>query len=122
VARILIADDEPAIRLLIAATLDEPDYVVLEAEDGDQAYVLLHEQVPDLAILDVQMPGRTGLELLADIRANPDLQHIPVIVLSAKTQDEDVFNGLLAGADEYMTKPFRPRLLLATVKKLLGVD
>jgi CheY-like chemotaxis protein len=119
---VLIADDEPSLRVLVNATIASEDYQVVEAMDGDEAWGLMHRYRPDVALLDVQMPGRTGLELTRAIKADPELAGTTVILLTSKAQDSDVQAGLEAGADRYLTKPFSPLELLAAVEQALGVD
>ena len=115
---ILIADDEPHLRLLVSETLGD-DYEVVEAADGDEAWEVMRQRHPALAILDVQMPGRSGLELTRSIRADPTLADIRVILLSSKAQQRDVAAGMGAGADQYLTKPFSPQALLELVRGVL---
>jgi CheY-like chemotaxis protein len=122
VKRVLIADDQPSLRLLVSATLASDDYELLEAADGDDAWRVLQEQRPDLALLDVQMPGRTGLELTQAIKQHPELAQTFVILLSSKAQGADVQAGLQAGADLYLTKPFSPIELLTAVDRALKVS
>jgi CheY-like chemotaxis protein len=117
---ILIADDEPSLRLLVHATIASGQHRVLEAADGDEAWTLLKEQRPTVAILDVQMPGRTGLELTRLIREDATLRGIQVILLTSKAQAADVQAGLDAGADLYLTKPFSPLELLTSVEQALA--
>jgi two-component system alkaline phosphatase synthesis response regulator PhoP/two-component system response regulator VicR len=118
---VLIADDEPSLRLLVRATIESDEYAVLEAADGDEAWRQLQANRPAMALLDVQMPGRTGLELARAIRADPALAGIQVVLLTSKAQDTDIREGLLAGADKYLTKPFSPLELLTVVEEGLGL-
>jgi CheY-like chemotaxis protein len=119
-ATILIADDEPSLRLLVGATIASDDYRVVEATDGDEAWALLRRHRPAVALLDVSMPGRTGIELVRAIRADPDLAATRVILLTAKAQPADRAAGLAAGADHYLTKPFSPLELLTVVETALA--
>ena len=114
---VLIADDEPSLRLLVSATIASDEYDVVEATDGDEAWQLLRQHHPSVALLDVQMPGRTGLELTRAIRGDPDLSRTCVILLTSKAQQTDVQAGLEAGADRYLTKPFSPLELLRVVEQ-----
>jgi len=116
---VVIADDEPSMRLLVHATIDSDDYYVVEAADGDQAWALIQAHKPALVLLDVQMPGRSGLEVLRSIKADPTLKRTRVILLTAKAQEADVEAGLIAGADFYLTKPFSPLDLLTRVDEAL---
>jgi DNA-binding response OmpR family regulator len=118
-ATVLIADDEPSMRLLVHATIESDDYKVLEAADGDEAWTLIHKFKPLLVLLDVQMPGRTGLEILGMIKSDPSLSATRVILLTAKALVADVEAGMTAGADFYLTKPFSPLDLLTRVEEAL---
>lgn len=116
---VLIADDEPSVRLLVQATIEGNDYEVLIASDGEEAMSLIQEHRPSLVLLDVRMPGRTGLEILGEIKADPDLKQTKVILLTASAQAGEITAGLVAGADFYLTKPFSPRDLLSKVDEAL---
>ena len=117
---VLIADDEPSMRLLVRATIESDQYQVLEASDGDEAWAMIQEHRPAVVLLDVQMPGRTGLEVLALIRNEPTLAATRVIMLTAKALKADVELGMTAGADLYLTKPFSPLDLLTRVDEALS--
>jgi len=119
-ATVLIADDEASMRLLVRATIESDQYEVLEAGDGEEAWKLIREHKPSVVLLDVQMPGRTGLEVLALIRSDPSLSATRVIMLTAKALKADMEVGLTAGADLYLTKPFSPLDLLTRVDEALG--
>lgn len=116
---VLIADDESSIRLLVHATIESDDYVVVEAADGAQAWALIQKVKPSVVLLDVQMPGRSGLEVLRSIKSDPNLARTRVILLTSKAQEGDVEAGLMAGADFYLTKPFSPLDLLTRVDEAL---
>ena len=118
-ATVLIADDEPSMRMLVHATIESEDYKVLEAADGDEAWALIQKFKPLLVLLDVQMPGRTGLEILGMIKSDPSLSTTRVILLTAKALVADVEAGMTAGADFYLTKPFSPLDLLTRVEEAL---
>ena len=115
----IIADDEPSVRLLVQATIGTDDYNVLEATDGNEAWSLIQEHQPSLVLLDIRMPGRTGLEILRAIRLDPNLAGTKVILLTASALASDMTAGLAAGADHYLTKPFSPRDLLSRVDEAL---
>jgi CheY-like chemotaxis protein len=118
---VLIADDEPSLRLLVQATLESDDYTIVEASDGDEAWALLQQHRPSVALLDIQMPGLTGLELARAIKANPaHFDGTQVILLTSKAQAADVAAGMAAGADLYLTKPFSPLQLMAVVERALS--
>jgi CheY-like chemotaxis protein len=116
---VVIADDEPSMRLLVHATIESDDYVVVEAGDGAQAWAMIQQHKPSLVLLDVQMPGKTGLEVLQLVKADPHLAATKVILLTAKAQESDIEAGLIAGADFYLTKPFSPLDLLTRVEEAL---
>lgn len=107
-------------RLLVRATIESDQYEVLEAADGDEAWALINEHKPSVVLLDVQMPGRTGLEVLALVRSDPSLEATRVIMLTAKALKADMELGIAAGADLYLTKPFSPLDLLTRVDEALG--
>lgn len=119
-AVVLIADDEPSMRLLVRATIESDQYEVMEAGDGDEAWDMITKYRPSVVLLDVQMPGRTGLEVLALIKNDPTLAATRVIMLTAKALKADKELGLTAGADLYLTKPFSPLDLLTRVDEALG--
>jgi CheY-like chemotaxis protein len=116
---VIIADDEPSVRLLVQATIGADDYNVVEACDGDEAWSLIQEHRPSLVLLDVRMPGRTGLDILRAIRSDPNLAGTKVILLTASALASDMTAGLAAGADFYLTKPFSPRELLSRLDEAL---
>jgi CheY-like chemotaxis protein len=118
-ATVLIADDEPSMRLLVRATIESDQYDVLEAADGDEAWALITKHKPSVVLLDVQMPGRNGLEVLAMIRRDASLAATRVIMLTARALKSDMEVGLAAGADLYLTKPFSPLDLLTRVDEAL---
>lgn len=119
--KVLVADDQPMMRKLICATLAIDNLDVVEASDGDEAWELLETTRPDLAVLDVQMPGRTGIELTRAIRASADLAETHIILLTATAQESEIADGLAAGANRYITKPFSPLELLEEIEKELGL-
>jgi CheY-like chemotaxis protein len=122
VKTVLIADDEPNLRRLVHATIKSDQYEIVEATDGDEAWQLLQAHHPDVALLDVQMPGRTGLDLVRLIKAAPELASTHVILLTSQARETDIHAGLSAGADRYLTKPFSPLELLTVVEQALGVS
>lgn len=116
---VIIADDEPSVRLLVQATIGTDDYNVLEASDGNEAWSLIQEHRPSLVLLDIRMPGRTGLDILRAIRLDPNLAGTKVVLLTASALASDMTAGLAAGADDYLTKPFSPRDLLLRLDEAL---
>lgn len=110
-ARIVIADDDADIRRLVAFTLRRRGHTVYEASDGAEAEALIREERPDLAILDVTMPGRSGTEVARAVAGDAELGPIPVVLLSAKGQQGEIDAGLASGASAYLVKPFTPKRL-----------
>ena len=118
--KILIAEDERDIRDLITFTLRYHNYDVVAASNGEEGLEMARREVPDLIIMDVRMPKMTGYEACKHIKADPALQHIPVVFLSAKGQEAEVQTGLEAGATDYILKPFAPDQLAKRVAELLA--
>ena len=106
VRRVVVADDEPDIADLLTMSLEIHGYDVRTAYDGEAARDLVLQTLPDLVILDWMMPKMDGIDVLASLRARPQTREIPIVMLSAKAGDTDVWNGWEAGANYYMTKPF----------------
>ncbi|MBI2089740.1 MAG: response regulator transcription factor [Deltaproteobacteria bacterium] len=117
--KILVVEDEPDIRKLIHYNLAQEHYQVVEAEDGERALRLLQHEKPDLIILDLLLPGMSGLELCRAVRGRPDTARFPILMLTAKAGEADRVVGLEMGADDYLTKPFSPREMVARVKAIL---
>ncbi len=118
-ARIVVADDDIDIRELVEFKLSTMGHEIVAVGDGGAALEACRVQKPDLAVLDVMMPGVSGLDAIRMIRADPNLLDIPVILLTARAQESDVETGFDSGADDYITKPFSPRELAARVEALL---
>jgi DNA-binding response OmpR family regulator len=119
---ILVIDDEPNIVLSIEFLLKQAGYDVRVARDGDAALAAVEERRPDLILLDVMMPGRSGYEVCQTIREKPGGRDIKIIMLTARSRDIEQEKGLAMGADMYVTKPFSTRELVERVKGLLGPD
>jgi two-component system OmpR family response regulator/two-component system alkaline phosphatase synthesis response regulator PhoP len=119
VAAILIVDDEEPIQELLKFNLEKEGYTVLVAYDGPSALRIVEEKRPDLVILDVMLPGMDGMEVCNQLRQNSISRDIPVIMLTAKVEEIDKVLGLELGADDYLTKPFSPRELLARIRARL---
>ena len=117
---VVVADDDSFLRQLVSATLAGAEYDIAEAADGDEALELIRERRPHLALLDVQMPGLNGLEVCRQVRADPDLRQIGVILLTGSVFAEDRELGRRVGADAYLTKPFSPLQLLETIRWLVA--
>lgn len=118
-ATILVVDDEEPIQELLRFNLEKEGNKVWLAKDGQEALDQVEKEQPDLIVLDVMLPGMDGLEVCRRLRQNPKFQEIPIIMLTAKGEEIDKVLGLELGADDYMTKPFSPRELLARIKARL---
>lgn len=116
--KILAVDDEKAIVRLVQVNLEREGYEVVTAYDGKEALEKVESEKPDLIVLDVMMPYMDGFEVLQQLKKNPETRDIPVIMLTAKAQDADVFRGWQSGVDCYLTKPFNPMELKAFVKRV----
>jgi len=110
--KVLVVDDEETIRKFVKIQLGKEGYEVKEAADGEQALVLLKKIRFDALICDIMMPNKNGWEVLNEVRSNPETSEIPVIVLTAKDEDDDMFKGYQLGAAYYITKPFTKSQLL----------
>jgi DNA-binding response OmpR family regulator len=119
---VLVCDDEPAIRESVSFIVSQEGYEALTAEDGDEGLRVLRGSEPQLVLLDVMMPGRTGFELCREIKAADATRNTYVILLTAAGQERDRADGYESGADEYMTKPFSPRMLRQKLHEVLDVS
>lgn len=117
--KVLIVDDEPAIREMIAIALEMAEYEYLEAGDAREAHALIIDQKPDLILLDWMLPGVSGIEFARRLKREQSTAEIPLIMLTAKTEEDNKVQGLEVGADDYITKPFSPRELVARLKAVL---
>jgi CheY-like chemotaxis protein len=118
--KLLIADDEPAVRALVHVTLEGDDYEILEAADGVEALEVARGESPSLVLLDIMMPRLDGLEVCRQLKSDPFTSDIVVVMLTAQAQDRDRDRdqGLAVGADDYFTKPFSPLALLNMVERV----
>lgn len=116
---VLIVDDEAPIREMIAVALEMADYDYLEAEDAREAHALIVDKQPDLILLDWMLPGTSGVELARRLKKEEATAEIPIIMLTAKVEEDNKIQGLEVGADDYITKPFSPRELVARLKAVL---
>lgn len=118
-AKILAVDDERHIARLVQVNLERQGHQVTVAYDGEEALQKVAQERPDLIVCDVMMPRKDGFQVLAELKADPSTADIPVIMLTAKAQDADVFRGWSSGVDCYLTKPFQPQELINFVQRVL---
>jgi two-component system alkaline phosphatase synthesis response regulator PhoP/two-component system response regulator VicR len=118
--KILIIDDDATMVNLLSTILEIDGFEAGYALSGKQAFEILSKGLPDLILLDIMMPEMDGFEVLARLRQDPATSKLPIIMLTARTDDKDIFEGWRRGADEYVTKPFDPRLLVETIRKVLS--
>lgn len=119
---VLVVDDEPDVLLLCRVNLEFEGYEVLEAADGEQAMEQIRAKRPDVVLLDVMMPKMDGWQVLTAVKADPELKSIPVVMLTAKVQDQDQIRGWSEGAADYITKPFSPLALSQVLQDVLETD
>jgi DNA-binding response OmpR family regulator len=119
--KILIADDEQNIVISLEFLMKREGFEVSIAVDGEEALSKIRDEKPDLVLLDVMMPRKSGFEVCQEVKSEPDLAGVRVLMLTAKGRDTEVAKGLAMGADGYMTKPFSTKELVAKVKDLLGI-
>lgn len=118
--KLMIADDENGIRTLVRMTLENERYEILEASDGSEALRVAREHRPDLLLLDVEMPGMTGIEVCRALKDDPQTAGIVVVMLTFKAEEADRREGEAAGADDYITKPFSPVALMRKVDEVFS--
>lgn len=116
---LLIVEDEADIRELISFNLEMSGYDVIKAGDGEAGLSLARRSLPDLILLDIMLPGMDGLQVCRRLKSSGDTRAVPVMMLTAKGEEDDQVTGFDVGADDYVTKPFSPRVLIARVKALL---
>jgi DNA-binding response OmpR family regulator len=119
--KIVIADDEPNILISLDYLMKREGFEVVLARTGDEALEAIRREKPALVLLDVMMPGKSGLEVCQAVRADESLAGVKILMLTAKGRDTDVAQGLGVGADGYMTKPFSTKELAARVREMLGL-
>jgi DNA-binding response OmpR family regulator len=117
---VLVADDDPDIRDLVVFKLEQAGHRVIAVGDGSAALRSVREHMPDIAVLDIMMPGMSGIDVCRQLRADPVTAEIPVIFLTARAQEADVEAGFAVAADDYVVKPFSPRELLSRVQAVLA--
>lgn len=118
-ANILVVEDEPSIQELIAASLNHAGHRALRADSAEEAVRLVNETLPDVVLLDWMLPGMSGVQFARRLRSEERTRDLPIIMLTARSAEHDKVAGLDAGADDYLTKPFSPRELLARIKAVL---
>jgi two-component system alkaline phosphatase synthesis response regulator PhoP len=117
--RVLVADDDELVLQLLEHKLANRGYVVSKASDGESTLAIAQQLHPDLIVLDVMMPGLDGIEVLRRLQKDPATRNIPVVILSARKQEEDIVTALRLGARDYIVKPFMPEELLARIDRIL---
>tara|TARA_B100000315_G_scaffold219503_1_gene221476 strand:+ start:192 stop:590 length:399 start_codon:yes stop_codon:yes gene_type:complete len=117
--KILVVDDDPDIVMLLNTRLKASGYEVISASDGEEGLRSIRENKPNLVILDVMMPKMNGFQVSRMVKFDKKLKNIPIILLTARGQEKDKSTGAQVGADEYMTKPFDSKVLMATIERLL---
>ena len=117
--KVLVVEDEAPIQELLQFNLERSKYRVQVVDSGEKALTVAAQYLPDLILLDIMLPGADGLEVCKQLKANPRTNRIPIIMLTALCEEADIVTGLELGADDYITKPFSPRVLLARVKAAL---
>lgn len=120
--RILVVDDDREVVRLMRAYLADAGFEVLVAYDGESAIHIIRRETPDLVLLDLMLPDRDGWDVTRTVRSDPGLKHTPIIMLTARVDDTDKIVGLEMGADDYVTKPYNPREVVARVKACLRVQ
>lgn len=119
IQKVLVVDDESGIRDMLKLALESADFECVEAGNIVDAHQKIVHDTPDIVLLDWMLPGGTGIELLRRLKKEEATQHVPVIMLTAKAHEDDVIHGLEVGADDYITKPFAPKELIARMRALL---
>lgn len=117
--RVLVVDDDALTLEILRTILDLEDFVVRTAEDGEAAIAAVADELPDVLVLDVMMPGLNGFEVCSHLRSQPETSELPIVLLTARDSAEDRRRGLACGADAYLTKPFSPLQLMETIR---GID
>jgi len=118
-SRILIIEDEEDIRELVRYNLERENFGVIEAESGEAGLKLVLQEQPDLILLDLMLPGKDGMQVCGELKCNQAVRDIPVVMMTARGEESDIVAGLEIGAEDYITKPFSPNVLVARVKAVL---
>lgn len=117
--KILLIEDEHDIADLIKMNLESSDYEVVAEDNGLNGFIAAEREKPDIIVLDIMLPGMNGLDVCRKLKNHPELREIPIIMISAKSEELDVVLGLELGADDYVTKPFSPKILISRIKAVL---
>jgi two-component system phosphate regulon response regulator PhoB len=117
--RILVIDDDPGIQELVAVNLTQAGHLVQLASDAESAHIMLRDELPDLMLVDWMLPGMSGIELTRLVRSEIRTRDVPIIMLTAREEERDKLTGFETGADDYVVKPFSPRLLLARISAVM---
>lgn len=117
--KVLVVDDEPPIREMLVFVLEQNGFQAIEAEDYDSAIAAMVEPYPDMVLLDWMLPGGSGIQIAKKFKQNEHTRQIPIIMLTARGEEEDKVRGLEVGADDYVTKPFSPKELMARIKAVI---
>lgn len=117
--KILVVEDDQAIREMLRFVLQQKHFDILEAENAEQALRLIHDRSPSLILLDWMLPGMSGVDLARKLKEAQETSNLPIIMITAKGEEEDMVRGLDSGADDYVTKPFSPRELVARIRAVL---
>ena len=116
----LVADDDPDVRELVTFKLEQAGFQVRAVADGVHALEAIADERPSIALIDVMMPGLSGIDVVRELRRDPATRSLPIVLLTAKAQEHDVEAGFATGADDYVAKPFSPRELLSRVTALMA--
>jgi DNA-binding response OmpR family regulator len=116
----LVADDDPDVRELVTFKLEQAGFHVTAVADGVHALEAIAESLPSIALIDVMMPGLSGIDVVRELRRDPVTRSLPIVLLTAKAQEHDIEAGFATGADDYVAKPFSPRELLSRVTALMA--
>jgi two-component system, OmpR family, alkaline phosphatase synthesis response regulator PhoP len=119
---VLIVEDDADIAQLLKITLAKENLDVLWIDSGTEAFAAIQDKRPDLVLLDLMLPGQSGFQICASIKDSPSTAHIPVLMISARNQEKDILEGYELGIDDYVTKPFSPKVLVAKLRRILDRD
>lgn len=117
---VILAEDDKTIARLIIFKLEKEGFKIIHFLDGERVVDTVSKILPDIVILDIMMPIQDGISILKEIKINPKIKHIPVVILSAKGQEKDIIKGMEIGASDYISKPFSPSELIVRIKRILS--